>query len=146
MKMAQSNNWCGFKRQEGDKEVEIISEGKSDRNMLSIKVDVDVSEALTGLKAVQREAKEAAKVLRELESAVLHKGEVILPKNQVVRNTNWTVVQASKKEGASVDELDTFYFPLNESVDGTLNELRHKGYRIFYLYKSIGIIDDFIQK
>jgi hypothetical protein len=36
---------------------------------LNIKVDVDVSEALTGLKAVQREAKEATRALRELESA-----------------------------------------------------------------------------
>jgi hypothetical protein len=36
---------------------------------LSIKVDVDVSEALTGLKAIQREAKEATKALRELENA-----------------------------------------------------------------------------
>jgi len=34
---------------------------------LSIKVDVDVSEALTGLKALQREAKKATQVLRELE-------------------------------------------------------------------------------
>lgn len=36
---------------------------------LSIKVDVDISEALTGLKALQREAKKAAKELRELESS-----------------------------------------------------------------------------
>ena len=35
---------------------------------LSIKVDVDVSEALTGLKAVQREAKKAVQSLREVES------------------------------------------------------------------------------
>ena len=36
---------------------------------LAVKVDVDVSEAITGLKALQREAKEAAKALRELEEA-----------------------------------------------------------------------------
>ncbi len=36
---------------------------------LTVKVDVDVSEALTGLKALQREAKEATKALKELESA-----------------------------------------------------------------------------
>lgn len=35
---------------------------------LTIKVDVDISEALTGLKAVQREAKKAAQALRGLES------------------------------------------------------------------------------
>jgi phage-related minor tail protein len=36
---------------------------------LTVKVDVDVSEALTGLKALQREAKKATQALRELESA-----------------------------------------------------------------------------
>ena len=35
---------------------------------LSVKVDVDVSEAITGLKALQREAKEATKALKELEA------------------------------------------------------------------------------
>ena len=34
-----------------------------------VKIDVDVSEALTGLKAVTREAREATKALRELEAA-----------------------------------------------------------------------------
>lgn len=34
---------------------------------LSIEVDIDVSEALKGLKAVQREAKEATRTLRELQ-------------------------------------------------------------------------------
>jgi hypothetical protein len=36
---------------------------------LTVKVDVDISEALTGLKALQREAKKAAQALRELEEA-----------------------------------------------------------------------------
>lgn len=35
---------------------------------VTVKIDVDVSEALTGLKAIQREAREAAKALRELEA------------------------------------------------------------------------------
>lgn len=35
----------------------------------AVKIDVDVSEALTGLKAIQREARDAAKALRELEEA-----------------------------------------------------------------------------
>lgn len=35
---------------------------------LHVKVEVDVSEALTGLKALQREAREATKALRELEA------------------------------------------------------------------------------
>lgn len=45
-----------------------MADNKS-RGELSIKVNVDVSEALTGLKAIQREARDAAKALRELEEA-----------------------------------------------------------------------------
>ena len=41
-----------------------------------VKIDVDVSEALTGLKAVTREAREATKALRELEEAAKSYGEV----------------------------------------------------------------------
>lgn len=37
---------------------------------LSVQVNVDVSEALTGLKALQREAKRATADLRELEAAI----------------------------------------------------------------------------
>lgn len=43
---------------------------------LTVKVDVDVSEALTGLKAVQREAKKAAQALREVEAALEVEAEV----------------------------------------------------------------------
>jgi len=46
---------------------------------LVMKVNVDVSEALTGLKAVQREAKEAVKALRELESAIQRKDGANIP-------------------------------------------------------------------
>lgn len=46
-------------------------------NNLSVRIDVDVSEALTGLKAVQREAKKATQALRECE-ATLAKCELIL--------------------------------------------------------------------
>lgn len=45
-----------------------MADNKS-RGELSIKVNVDVSEALVGLKAIQREAREATKALRELENA-----------------------------------------------------------------------------
>lgn len=36
---------------------------------LSVKVNVDVSEAISGLKAVQREAKKATQALAELKAA-----------------------------------------------------------------------------
>lgn len=39
-------------------------------DVLSYKLDVDLSEALTGLKALTREAKRATAALRELESAI----------------------------------------------------------------------------
>lgn len=35
----------------------------------TVRINVDVSEALTGLKAIQREAKKATQALRELEEA-----------------------------------------------------------------------------
>lgn len=46
---------------------------------ISVKIDVDVTGALTGLKAVQREAKEATKALRELEGAESKTPEVVRP-------------------------------------------------------------------
>lgn len=42
--------------------------GKRVGDALTVKLNVDVSEAITGLKAVQREAKEATKALREVEA------------------------------------------------------------------------------
>lgn len=39
---------------------------------LQLKVDVDVSEALTGLKALQREAKKATQALKETEVATVN--------------------------------------------------------------------------
>ncbi|MEK3975524.1 BC1881 family protein [Psychrobacillus sp. FSL K6-1267] len=77
---------------------------------LSIELDVDVSNAIKGLKAVQREAKEATKALKEFEvtvtkndgeliasvtqenaickngySATIHKSEVIVPSSYRVK-------------------------------------------------------------
>jgi hypothetical protein len=40
--------------------------GRINLRELTVKVDVDVSDALTGLKAIQREAKKATQALREL--------------------------------------------------------------------------------
>jgi hypothetical protein len=58
---------------------------------LSIKVDVDISDALTGLKALQREAREATKALRELENA---------------REISTTIELDGKTIARIVDELD----------------------------------------
>lgn len=55
------------------REFNVIDESveKANENLLSVKtkVNIDVSEALTGLKAIQREAKKATQALRELEEA-----------------------------------------------------------------------------
>ena len=52
---------------------------------LTVKLDVDASDAIRALKALQREARKATQALRELEAVVaelktLHKGEVVIPK------------------------------------------------------------------
>jgi hypothetical protein len=50
--------------------IESNDEGiKSEGANLTIKINVDIANALTGLKAIQREAKETTKALRELENA-----------------------------------------------------------------------------
>lgn len=56
-----------------------LSDKEPGTGALTVKVNIDVSEALTGLKAVQREAREAAKALRELEEAQMKatKGVII---------------------------------------------------------------------
>lgn len=46
-----------------------IAEDVRGKDALTVKIDVDVAEALTGLKAVQREAKKATAALRELAAA-----------------------------------------------------------------------------
>ncbi|SET42109.1 hypothetical protein SAMN05216389_1117 [Oceanobacillus limi] len=52
-----------------DKQSRELKEGnESNVGNISIKVDVDCSDALTGLKAIQREAKKATQTLRELEA------------------------------------------------------------------------------
>lgn len=52
------------------KETVIPAEQARKLGELSVKVGVDVSEALTGLKALQREAKKATQELREMETQI----------------------------------------------------------------------------
>jgi hypothetical protein len=49
---------------------------------LTVKVKVDVAEAITGLKALQREAKKATAALRELEAA--QQGAPVITQNITV--------------------------------------------------------------
>jgi hypothetical protein len=52
---------------------------------LTVKLDVDASDAIRALKALQREARKATQALRELEAITtkLHEGEIVLPKKAV---------------------------------------------------------------
>ncbi|NYV67578.1 hypothetical protein HYI36_20070 [Bacillus sp. Gen3] len=80
---------------------------------LSIKVNVDISEALTGLKALQREAKKATQALRELEGvATLHAGEVVLPREQAEKLANY------KSDTLAVDgeHLEEFVRMISEAL------------------------------
>lgn len=61
---------------------------------LSVKVDVDVSEALTGLKAVQREAKKAAQALREYETAYEENGKRFYTKWNQSEDDDCTDIQS----------------------------------------------------
>lgn len=52
---------------DGEPDISYLGSRKSPSS-LTVKIDVDVLDAVSGLKAVQREAREATKALRELES------------------------------------------------------------------------------
>src|SRR5690606_21555882 len=63
----QSREVDQFKYNEGDPEEVYTGHKPKSVGDLTVKVNVDVSEALVGLKSLQREAREATKALRELE-------------------------------------------------------------------------------
>lgn len=86
---------------------------------VTVKIDVDVSDALTGLKAVQREAKKATQAMRELESA-----QVPDHVKNYGKSVSWTTnaesqawfakvptkalaEELAKREGVSTVEIDT---------------------------------------
>lgn len=68
----QSRGFYDFKVKEGDPDMMYIGSDSAEEGVdfsaVTLSVNVNVSEALTGLKALQREAKEATKALRELEN------------------------------------------------------------------------------
>lgn len=70
-RIARKRAEMATKREDFDKRFEEHRESVENPKFgdITLKIDVDVSEALTGLKALQREAKEATKALRELEKA-----------------------------------------------------------------------------
>lgn len=71
-------------------------------NELSVKVDIDVLDALKGLKAVQREAKRTARILKELEGTKTLQQEIIIHLNGLDNPTEFS--NAVKKELEKMNE------------------------------------------
>lgn len=67
---------------------------------LTVRINVDVSEALTGLKAIQREAKKATQALRELEAAQkpFWEGGLVIP-----ASANFTIGYDEDTDGDARD-------------------------------------------
>lgn len=79
---------------------------------LSIKVDIDVSEALKGLKAIQREAKKTARALREVEG--------MSPKDAILRFTDDEIFEVLSSRGWDIETVvlsDEFKNPNMSSVN-----------------------------
>lgn len=95
------------------REVSNLEENKTVGD-ISVRVDVDVSDALTGLKAVQREARNAAKAVRELESVKVTDVSLVptsqlveeLAKREGVEET--VIAPHTEKATLSVDHGDGF--------------------------------------
>lgn len=58
------------------RETVVTAEQARKLNELTVKVDVDVSEALTGLKALQREARKATQALKDTETASMNANSI----------------------------------------------------------------------
>lgn len=71
---------------------------------VKISVDVDVSEAITGLKAVQREAKEATKALRGVEAQSGDGIRVTLDSDEL---TKYLPIRSSEFSGRALSEFTT---------------------------------------
>ncbi|WP_338465095.1 hypothetical protein [Shouchella rhizosphaerae] len=111
--------------------VEMTSEG------LTVKLNVDVSEALTGLKAVQREAKMATRAVAELGAF----GE--LRDINWDRHENFILILAAKEEGMTYSDRE-FVIVYPADVADKINDLRKEGYKIFTVLQPLGVVDDFM--
>ncbi|WP_270568393.1 hypothetical protein [Bacillus sonorensis] len=69
---------------------------------ISVKIDVDVSDAITGLKAVQREAKAATKALAEFQDLAERLGEKPLA-------DGWETARSLRSIFDRLDEEPTVY-------------------------------------
>ena len=83
--------------------VDYAGEGK-DFSALTVKIDVDVSDALKGLKAVQREAKKTAKLLKEIEQT-----KDFNPVINITMNGNENPEKFIKELRKQMDKLNTTY-------------------------------------
>lgn len=97
-------------------------------NSKELSVSIDVSEALTGLKAVQREAKETVKALKEVEKAAdLIKPMVYLDLSEV---SHKQITIRFPKKYAQLTGLDTYM------IDS--EKLNNDGYNVIVQFVKIG--------
>lgn len=75
---------------------------------LTVKLDVDVSEAISGLKAVQREAKKATQELRELESVTSGENHEYRVKEHATQSGTGVVIDDTKGKPIAFFSIDVF--------------------------------------
>ena len=74
------------------------------QSRVSININVEVSEALTGLKAIQREAKKATQALRELEgSQRISDDQVDMLIAQVIKYKDAEVISYLNRRGIALE-------------------------------------------
>jgi hypothetical protein len=85
-----------------------------DEPNLTVKLDIDASDAITALKAIQREARKATQALRGLEAvATLHAGAVVLTKEQAEKiastkpptNITINIPEITVKDDADIEKI-----------------------------------------
>lgn len=88
--------------QSGERALTASEARKRLEESLKVKVELDVSEAITGLKALQREAKEATKALREVEFSVSSKANT--RNGEITINLHVDSVSDPKKLADSIEK------------------------------------------
>jgi hypothetical protein len=105
-----------------------LAKPNGDLSTLTVKLDVDASDAIRALKAIQREARKATQALRELEAktaelqrdgviltkeqselltrtAEMHKGEVVIPKEIASTNITINIPEIKANDKADVEKI-----------------------------------------
>lgn len=131
--MAKDNRVVNHKHTEDSPEVEYYGDKPRNASEITIGVSLDADDAIKSLKAIQREAREATKALRELEAENKHRF-----------NNGIIALLCSKIEGENFSNM-TIVTTDKERLDSEITRLRGEGYRIFYVMGCDYIIDDYLK-